>query len=120
MAKIDDIYGADLSLQRTDNPGNGLFHLSLCSYPNPFSTGMTVFYSIGELSGKSEHAVKVAIYDILGNEIKTLVSGNQAPGKYQVYWNGLNNKGLQCVNSVYFCNIAAENNELTQKLILGR
>ena len=49
------------------------------NFPNPFNPTTTITYMIT----KSEF-VNITLYDMLGNEVATLVSGQQDPGTYQV------------------------------------
>ncbi len=55
------------------------------NYPNPFNPSTVINYQI-------PHAAKVTIkiYDIIGNEVSTLVDGNKAEGSYSVTCNALN------------------------------
>jgi endo-1,4-beta-D-glucanase Y len=51
------------------------------NYPNPFNTGTTIEYSIEEAN-----FVRLAIYDVSGREVKTLVEENMPAGKHTVYF----------------------------------
>jgi flagellar hook assembly protein FlgD len=51
--------------------------------------------------------VQLAIYDITGKEIKTLVDGNQAVGYKEVLWNGKDNNGLQVSSGIYIFHFKA-------------
>jgi hypothetical protein len=53
------------------------------------------------------------IYDILGNDVATLVNENLSPGTYEVEWNGSNYS-----NGVYFYILTAGEFSETKKLIL--
>ena len=55
------------------------------NYPNPFNPSTTISYEIPKPA-----FVKVAIYDILGNEVALIVNEKQQPGKYDVTWDASN------------------------------
>ncbi len=56
------------------------------NYPNPFNPSTKIEYSI-PIQAKLASSVQLKIYDILGNEISTLVSKEQKPGRYEVEFN---------------------------------
>jgi hypothetical protein len=84
----------------------------LQNYPNPFNPSTRIQYSL-------EKAVKVSlkIYNVLGNEVATLVNGRQEAGSYTVLFN--TNKQVAGLSSgVYFYRLAAGSFVSTKKLIL--
>ncbi len=56
------------------------------NYPNPFNPTTTILYAIpvGDAKIASHTIVKLKVYDILGNEVATLVDERQASGTYEV------------------------------------
>jgi hypothetical protein len=78
------------------------------NYPNPFNPVTRIPYSIAENS-----FVSLKIYDVLGREVKTLVSEKQTAGEYEVLFNASDlNSG------VYFYRLTSGNFTETKKLIL--
>jgi Secretion system C-terminal sorting domain len=55
------------------------------NYPNPFNPSTTIEFTVPEAS-----TVEMKVYNILGVEVKSLVSGNYTPGNYKVNFNGEN------------------------------
>jgi hypothetical protein len=51
------------------------------NYPNPFNPKTSIKYSVA----KSSYVV-IKLYDLLGNELQTLVSENKVPGNYKIEW----------------------------------
>ena len=84
------------------------------NYPNPFNSSTTIRYSLAEL--KPTQTI-VRILNILGQEVKTLVSEKQVVGNYQIVWNGLDNSGNPVTSGVYFYSINSGNFHAVKKLV---
>ncbi len=67
------------------------------NYPNPFNPSTVISYQLS----KAGH-VELIVFDILGNEIKQLVSKQQQPGSYSAIWNGTNNNDSPVPSGTYF------------------
>jgi hypothetical protein len=52
------------------------------NYPNPFNPSTIIKYSIPETGN-----VQLKVYDIIGNEVATLVNETKSPGSYEVSFN---------------------------------
>ena len=102
------------------NPLPSQFSLSQ-NYPNPFNSTTAISYQLSATSGQ-QSAVSLKIYNILGQEVKTLVDEEQLPGYYQVLWDGRDNSGKGVSSGVYFYRLEVEGQGLkltkTKKLIL--
>ena len=85
------------------------------NFPNPFNPETTLRYALPQ-SGK----VTLTIYDMLGQEVRTLVHEVQAPGVYTVLWNGQNDHGFAVASGLYFYRIEAGNFVQTRKMTLVR
>lgn len=88
------------------------------NYPNPFNPSTTIRFSIPLLRGVSGEAGRgmftlLKIYDILGNEIETLVNQSIAPGTYSVEWNAANYP-----SGVYFYTLSSGDFRQTYKMVL--
>ncbi|HKI78174.1 MAG TPA: discoidin domain-containing protein [Ignavibacteriaceae bacterium] len=78
------------------------------NYPNPFNPTTNIRFSIPQ-----ESFVTLKVYDILGNEIATLVNERKPRGTYNVKFNASN-----LASGIYFCRIQASNFISTRKMIL--
>lgn len=78
------------------------------NYPNPFNPTTNIKFNLP----KNEH-VTLKIYDMLGNEIKTLVEGNQQAGKYNITFDA---SGLS--SGVYFYTLKTGSFAETKKMML--
>lgn len=83
------------------------------NYPNPFNPTTTIKYSIPQNS-----MVKLRIFDMLGREVRTLVSTEQTAGTYSATWNGENNFGLKVASGTYIYRIEAGNYSQIKKMLL--
>jgi spore coat protein CotH len=93
---------------------------SLSAYPNPFNPTTSIRYSIPNvtLSEVEGSRVQLIIYDILGNQITTLVNEEKPAGTYEVIWNGKNNSGNNVSSGIYFVRIQANQQFKNLKLML--
>jgi hypothetical protein len=80
----------------------------LQNYPNPFNPTTTIKYQISEIS-----FIILKVYDVLGNEIATLINEEKPVGNYTVKFNATN---LPC--GIYFYKIQAEDFVETKKMML--
>ena len=67
------------------------------NYPNPFNPSTTIKFAIE----KSAFA-DVAIYNVIGQKVKTLAAETMAPGFYTTTWNGTDDNGQAVTTGVYF------------------
>lgn len=72
------------------------------NYPNPFNPSTTISFEL-----PVESYVTLKIYNIQGEEVKTLVDSRFSPGQHVALWDGTNNKNESASNGVYFIRIHA-------------
>ncbi|HPL23479.1 MAG TPA: carboxypeptidase regulatory-like domain-containing protein [Candidatus Cloacimonadota bacterium] len=83
------------------------------NYPNPFNPETTISFSV-----KDKGHVKVDIYNVKGQLVKTLVNGNMNAGKHNIVWNGRDNAGNAVSSGVYFYKMNAGKYSSTKKMIM--
>jgi hypothetical protein len=83
------------------------------NYPNPFNPETIIEYLVPK-NGQ----VKIIIYNILGQKVRTLVNEVQTAGTYQVYWNGKNDQNSAMSSGVYFYQLQGDNALITKKMTL--
>ena len=83
------------------------------NYPNPFNPYTNIKFDIPVQSD-----VTLKIYNILGQEVKTLLSEKLAPGSYKKLWDGRNDIGLKVASGLYFYRIKAGKFIDTKKMVL--
>ncbi|MEE9190924.1 MAG: aryl-sulfate sulfotransferase [Candidatus Neomarinimicrobiota bacterium] len=83
------------------------------NYPNPFNPSTMIQYDLPEAT-----QVTVAIYDLMGSAVKTLVNEFKDAGYHTVTWNGTNDRGNRMSGGVYLYSINAGPYHKTQKMVL--
>ena len=78
------------------------------NYPNPFNPSTTINYSIPELS-----FVTLKVYDVLGNEIETLINEEKSAGEYEIEFNARN-----IPSGIYFYQMITGSVSIAKKLLL--
>jgi len=85
------------------------------NYPNPFNPFTTISYDLPE-----EGYVKLAVYNMRGEKVATLMKGNQEAGLYRLSWDGTNQNGEIMSSGIYFLRIASGSYCKTNKMIFIR
>ncbi len=76
------------------------------NYPNPFNPSTTIRFGIEQLA-----KTDVAVFDILGRKIASLVSEELAPGFYNINWDGRNDLGVAVSSGTYLLRMTAVNEQ---------
>lgn len=83
------------------------------NYPNPFNPSTTIEFAI-----PSRSFVSLAIYNVLGQKVKTLVDQNMPAGTFSTIWDSDNNSGRHVASGVYLYKLTVGENVLTKKMML--
>jgi len=83
------------------------------NYPNPFNPETQIKYQLSESS-----QVTLKIFNLLGQEVITLVNKEQPIGAYTVQWNGKDSFGRQAATSVYIFQMKAGDKFVMSKRML--
>jgi hypothetical protein len=78
------------------------------NYPNPFNPSTKIKYSIPQLS-----QVQIKVFDLLGNEIETLINKEKPAGTYEITWGAEN-----LASGVYIYQLRAGDFVQTNKMLL--
>jgi hypothetical protein len=84
---------------REENPSGFAMHRS---FPNPFNQSTQIGYDLGTTS-----AVKMEVFNLLGQRVRTLVAETQNAGSYKQIWDGRDDSGAQLPSGTYFCRLKA-------------
>ena len=85
------------------------------NYPNPFNPETTIRYSLPRAS-----KVRITIFNVLGQAVKTIHKNHDMAGHFQIVWNATNNYGIQVSSGVYFYQIRAEDHIANRKMVVIR
>ena len=83
------------------------------NYPNPFKATTSIRYEI-----MNTGYVTLAVYNVIGQEIRRLVDTKQAPGNHSIQWDGLDAHGYTAPEGVYFYRITFNDGEVRRKMVL--
>jgi len=83
------------------------------NYPNPFNPTTTIKYQLPKQSD-----VKIVIYNVLGQVVRTLVDNKVDAGYHQKVWDGMNEFGQRVSTGVYFYRMVAGDFVKSKKMIL--
>jgi endo-1,4-beta-xylanase len=85
------------------------------NYPNPFNPVTTINYSINKASN-----VRLSIYNLLGQKMKTIVNSFQNAGEYSVVWDATDISSNLVSSGIYFYRLETEGQTLKKKMVLIR
>ncbi|MDE2699394.1 MAG: T9SS type A sorting domain-containing protein, partial [Gemmatimonadota bacterium] len=86
----------------------------LQNFPNPFNPDTTIGYELAESAD-----VTLQIYNVVGQVVRTLIAAEpQSVGRYQVRWNGMDDRGTPVSSGIYFYQISAGKFQDVRKLML--
>ena len=88
-------------------------HALLQNHPNPFNPNTTIKFELNKPARAT-----VAIYNILGQTVRTLVDDEKAAGEYSIVWDGKNDKGESLASGTYFYQLRAGDYASTKKSLL--
>jgi len=114
-AMVDDVDGLALATDVSGYTAKALptvYSLSQ-NYPNPFNPTTTIDYSIP----KSGH-VELAIYNVAGQKVRTLVDTKQDASFFKIVWDGRNDYGESVASGLYFYRLVSGNFSKIEKMTL--
>ena len=86
----------------------------LQNFPNPFNPETTIGYELAESAD-----VTLQIYNVVGQVVRTLMAAEpQSVGRYQVRWDGIDDRGTPVSSGIYFYQISAGKFQDVRKLML--
>lgn len=85
------------------------------NYPNPFNPQTSINFQVPEPG-----LVTITIFNMLGQQIRTLINEEKSPGHYFVNWNGLDDHGLMTPTGTYIYRMQANGFSAAKKMSLTK
>ena len=82
------------------------------NYPNPFNSCTTIPFAL-----KSPAHTTLAVYNILGQKVRTLLNARRLAGNHKVVWNGENDEGETVPSGIYFYKLSSEKYSESKKML---
>ena len=82
------------------------------NYPNPFNSGTTIEFTLPRSS-----YTELKIYNLLGEEVTTLIEGELLSGEHRISWDGKDGNGNPTAAGIYFYRVQSGQYSETKKLI---
>ncbi|MDZ7319574.1 MAG: choice-of-anchor J domain-containing protein [candidate division KSB1 bacterium] len=112
---IDDQPHTITAIERTweqDLPRNWKL---LQNYPNPFNSQTIISYEVPKTA-----AVRIEVFNLMGQLLRTLVGEIKKPGHYRIQWDGLDDQGRHVGSGIFIYKMKAGDFEASRKMVLAR
>ena len=83
------------------------------NYPNPFNPSTEITFGL-----PAEASVRLVVYNILGEKIRTLANSSYGAGHYRLVWDGFDDNNRQVAPGMYLYRLEAGATVLTKKMML--
>ncbi|HEU4437438.1 MAG TPA: FlgD immunoglobulin-like domain containing protein, partial [candidate division Zixibacteria bacterium] len=88
------------------------------NYPNPFNPKTTIQFKVATADGDgSPVPVKLEVFNILGQSVKSLVDERRAPGTYTLEWDGTDVSGSRVSSGIYLYRFTSKDFSVTKKMV---
>jgi hypothetical protein len=118
---VGTVYFDDLTVQdigaatAVSADGNNLprtFELTN-NYPNPFNPSTNLQFAVPKQGN-----ITLAVYNVLGQRVRTLADGVYAPGQYTITWDGKDESGRTLASGIYFARLETGSIALVKKMLM--
>lgn len=83
------------------------------NHPNPFNPVTTISFSLA-----ADSPVRLEVYSVRGQRVRSLISENRSAGTHKVIWDGRDNSGRLVSSGSYFARLVSDEGTLTKKMML--
>ncbi|NNE34684.1 MAG: T9SS type A sorting domain-containing protein, partial [Rhodothermales bacterium] len=88
------------------------------NYPNPFSSTTTIEFALSGESGSAR--TDLAIFDLTGRQVRTLIEATMTAGSYSVTWDGRDDAGRPVASGLYFYRVRSGDRSTARTMMLVR
>jgi hypothetical protein len=85
------------------------------AYPNPFNSETRIEFTLAR-----PEAVRLALYNLVGQKVRTLETGTFAEGEHTIMWDGLTDAHTQAGTGLYLCRLETSGSVDTRRILLMR
>ena len=99
-----DLEGADILLDPTSVDDGEILPIESAlsqNYPNPFNAGTMIAFDVSQTAD-----IELAVYNVIGQKVVTLVNGLYQPGSYQAVWDGFDSNRQPAASGIYYYKLA--------------
>ena len=83
------------------------------NYPNPFNRGTVIRFDLPR-----RQIVDLAVYNLAGQQVATLIHGFRPAGAYTMRWDGRNEEGQTLASGLYFYRLSGDRFAETRQMVL--
>jgi hypothetical protein len=106
---------ASRHVSSTPVPTPGIDQPTLSVQPNPFNPATVVSFDL-----PADASVRVELFDLRGQRVRDLLTGDRPAGPHQVRWDGRDDLGKDAAAGVYVCRLETDRAVVTRRLVLVR
>jgi hypothetical protein len=111
---IDQNMNIEIILVDNNNDASEVYNTSLIgNYPNPFNPTTNISFSLA-----NDSAVKIDVYNIKGQLIKTVANAEYEAGLHKITWNGKDTNGKKVSSGMYFYKLSTNNYTRVKKMLM--
>jgi hypothetical protein len=85
------------------------------NFPNPFNPMTQLQFDLPKAG-----VVRIAIYDIAGHLVRTVVAGEYAAGQHHITWDATDEQGMKVGSGIYFCRFESNHFVAVRKMVLAK
>jgi len=108
-----NFYQVTLNANAPTNETDHIYATLIGNYPNPFNPSTTISFSLAQPGN-----VRLSIYNIRGQLVKTLMNETKETGRHSIIWNGDDNSANKVSSGIYFYRIETSSSVETKKMLL--